>query len=58
MKNTGRSIQRVISSATVYSGRYKVVERSIIGEGAEIYGEVHNSVIGCRCNDWKGYRGA
>ena len=24
-----------------------VIERSIIGEGAEIYGEVYNSVIGC-----------
>ena len=30
-----------------YFGRDSHVERSIIGEGAEIYGSVENSVIGC-----------
>ncbi|MCR5637879.1 MAG: glucose-1-phosphate adenylyltransferase [Lachnospiraceae bacterium] len=29
-----------------YLGSESAIERSIIGEGAEIYGEVHNSVIG------------
>ena len=31
-----------------------VVERSIIGEGSEIYGEVYNSVIGCGVTIGKG----
>lgn len=30
-----------------YLSSDSVVERSIIGEGAEIYGKVYNSVIGC-----------
>ena len=29
-----------------YIGEHAVIERSIIGDGAEIYGEVHNCVIG------------
>lgn len=32
--------------APQYIAQDAIVERSIIGEGAEIYGEVHNSVIG------------
>ena len=31
-----------------------VVERSIIGEGSEVYGEVYNSVIGCGVTIGKG----
>ena len=30
-----------------YLGSDSIVERSIIGEGSEIYGQVYNSVIGC-----------
>ncbi len=30
-----------------YFGEHSAVERSIIGEGSEIYGKVYNSVIGC-----------
>jgi glucose-1-phosphate adenylyltransferase len=30
-----------------YFGPNSAVERTIIGEGSEIYGQVHNSVIGC-----------
>jgi glucose-1-phosphate adenylyltransferase len=29
-----------------YIGEHAVIDRAIMGEGAEIYGEVHNSVIG------------
>ena len=29
-----------------YVSAESVIEKSIIGEGAEIYGDVHNSVIG------------
>ena len=32
-----------------YISSESVVERSIIGEGTEIYGKVYNSVIGCNC---------
>ena len=37
-----------------YISGESVVERSIIGEGAEIYGEVHNSVIGADVTIEKG----
>ena len=37
-----------------YISAEAVVERSIIGEGAEIYGEVHNSVIGADVTIEKG----
>ena len=37
-----------------YIASEAVVERSIIGEGAEIYGEVHNSVIGADVRIEKG----
>lgn len=30
-----------------YYGKNSAVERSIVGEGSEIYGKVYNSVIGC-----------
>ena len=30
-----------------YLSKDSVVERSIIGEGSNIYGQVYNSVIGC-----------
>ena len=30
-----------------------VIERSIVGEGSEIYGQVYNSVIGCGVTIWK-----
>ena len=37
-----------------YIAQNAVVSRSIIGEGAEIYGEVYNSVIGCGVTIGKG----
>ena len=37
-----------------YISGESVIERSIIGEGAEIYGEVHNSVIGADVTIEKG----
>ena len=37
-----------------YFAENSVVERSIIGEGTEIYGEVYNSVIGCGVTIGKG----
>ena len=37
-----------------YISADSVVERSIIGEGTEIYGEVYNSVIGCGVTIGKG----
>ena len=40
--------------ATVYVFRMQVIERSIIGDGTEIYGEVHNSVIGAGVTIEKG----
>ncbi len=42
----------IIASAVHFGG--SVIERSIIGEGAEIYGEVHNSVIGADVTIEKG----
>ena len=36
-----------ISLPPQYFGQNSHVERSIIGEGSEIYGQVYNSVIGC-----------
>ena len=37
-----------------YIAADSVVERSIIGEGSEVYGEVYNSVIGCGVTIGKG----
>ena len=37
-----------------YLAKDSVVERSIIGEGSDIYGEVYNSVIGCGVTIGKG----
>ena len=37
-----------------YISADSVVERSIIGEGSEVYGEVYNSVIGCGVTIGKG----
>ena len=37
-----------------YIAADRVVERSIIGEGSEVYGEVYNSVIGCGVTIGKG----
>lgn len=37
-----------------YIAADSVVERSIIGEGSEVYGEVYNSVIGCDVTIGKG----
>ena len=37
-----------------YFSGYSVVERSIIGEGTDIYGKVYNSVIGCGVTIGKG----
>jgi len=37
-----------------YFSENSVVERSIIGEGSDIYGEVYNSVIGCGVTIGKG----
>ena len=37
-----------------YIAADSVVERSIIGEGSEVYGEVYNSVIGCAVTIGKG----
>jgi glucose-1-phosphate adenylyltransferase len=37
-----------------YLGPESSTSRSIIGEGSEIYGEVHNSVIGCGVKIGKG----
>ena len=37
-----------------YIATDSVVERSIIGEGSEVYGEVYNSVIGCGVTIGKG----
>ncbi len=37
-----------------YLAEESVVERSIIGEGSDIYGEVYNSVIGCGVSIGKG----
>ena len=37
-----------------YIAADSVVERSIIGEGSEVYGEVYNSVIGCGLTIGKG----
>lgn len=37
-----------------YLGPNSVVERSLVGEGSEIYGEVYNSVIGCDVKIGKG----
>ena len=39
---------------TDYIAADSVVERSIIGEGSEVYGEVYNSVIGCGVTIGKG----
>ncbi len=37
-----------------YFSEDSVIERSIVGEGTNIYGEVHNSVIGCGVTIGKG----
>ena len=42
-----RIYTRNVALPPQYLGTNSVVERSIIGEGCEIYGEVVNSVIGC-----------
>ena len=54
MRSTGRSIPRARSSPPQYIAGDSVVERSIIGEGSDIYGEVYNSVIGCGVTIGKG----
>ena len=47
MKNTGRFIQKSEILPPQYVAKGGVIERSIVGEGSEIYGQVYNSVIGC-----------
>ena len=47
MRNIGKSIQRARFFRQQYIAPEGVIERSIIGEGSEIYGKVYNSVIGC-----------
>ena len=37
-----------------YISEDAVIDRSIIGEGTDVYGEVHNSVIGCGVTIGKG----
>ncbi|MEF9941742.1 MAG: glucose-1-phosphate adenylyltransferase [Lachnospiraceae bacterium] len=37
-----------------YISEHSIIEKSIIGDGAEIYGEIHNSVIGAGVNVGKG----
>lgn len=37
-----------------YISADSVIERSLIGDGSEIYGEVHNSIIGCGVTVEKG----
>ena len=46
MKNSGRFTPRGILSRRSIFRQDAVIDRCLIGEGAEIYGEVHNSVIG------------
>lgn len=42
---------KIYTSSTILPPQYisedSVIERSIIGEGSNIYGKVYNSVIGC-----------
>lgn len=54
MKNSWKIYTKVISSVHSDISGESVVERSIIGEGAEIYGEVHNCVIGADVTIEKG----
>lgn len=45
---------KVESLPPQYYGPESHIERSIVGEGSEIYGEVNNSVIGCNVQIGKG----
>ena len=54
MKNSGRSIPKSDIIPPQYISADAVIDRCLIGEGAEIYGEVHNSVIGPNVSDRKG----
>lgn len=46
MKSSGRFIQTVPIFRPQYISDQSVVDRCIISNGSEIYGEVHNSVLG------------
>mgnify|MGYP002094031888 CR=1 FL=1 len=46
MKNSGRFTQKGDIIPPQYISADAVTDRCLIGEGAEIYGEIHNSVIG------------
>ena len=46
MRNSGRFTPRAVSSSHSIFPEEAVLDRCLIGEGSEIYGEVHNSVIG------------
>ena len=46
MKNSGRFIPRTDTIPPQYIGENAYIEKSIIGDGTEIYGKVYNSVIG------------
>ncbi len=46
MKNSGRFTQREIYSRLSILQQMRLQTDVMIGEGAEIYGEIHNSVIG------------
>ncbi len=54
MKNTGKIYTKSDNVAPQYLATESKVDTSIIGEGAEIYGEVQNSVIGAGVRIEKG----
>ena len=54
MRNTGKYSTRSEIIPPQYISSEAVIERSIIGEGTEVYGEVHNSVIGAGVTIGKG----
>ena len=54
MKSSGRFIPSSEIIPPQYVSSDAVIERSIIGDGTEIYGEIHNSVIGAGVTIEKG----
>ena len=47
MKNSGKFIRKAIFIPPQYISEDAVLDRCLIGDGTEMYGEVHNSIIGC-----------